>query len=247
MDKKLLNDLKKEYDKKRQKAIEFAESKKALLYEKNSKLQEIENELSILSIRAAKSILLNSASSTAIDTLKEDINKLNKQKLDILHSLKIEESDLAPNFECKVCNDTGYIEQNGFSTMCNCLKQKIFNAEYNKSNLGNLEKENFSLFNLNLYSDEVNPDKYKSKISPRENMIRIRSISEKFIQDFDSPDEKNLIFMGNSGLGKTFLSNCIANELLNMGKTVLYQTAPNMLEEIISYRFDKPNCNNQQF
>jgi len=41
------------------------------------------------------------------------------------------------------------------------------------------------------------------------------------------------------GLGKTFLSNCIANELLKQGKTVLYQTAPNMLDSIIDYRFNK--------
>ena len=243
MDKKLLNDLKKEYDKKRQKAIEMAENKKISLYENNPKLQEIESSLSALSIKTAKSILLNSTSSTAIDTLKEDINKLNRQKLDIFHSLGMNETDFEPDFECKICNDTGYIEQNGLNTMCNCLKQKIFNAEYNKSNLGNLEKENFSSFNLNLYSDEINFDKYKSKVSPRDNIIRIKSISEKFIQNFDSPDEKNLIFMGNSGLGKTFLSNCIANELLKNGKTVLYQTAPVMLEEIINYRFDKPNCN----
>ena len=127
--------------------------------------------------------------------------------------------------------------------MCNCLKQRIFNIEYNKSNLGNLEKENFSTFRLDFYSNEVNSEKYRSKISPRENILKIKSISEKFIEKFDSPEEKNLIFMGNSGLGKTFLSNCIANELLKKGKTVLYQTAPIMLEQIINYRFDKPNCN----
>lgn len=243
MDKKILNDLKKEYDKKRQKAIESAESRKSSLYRNNPKLQEIETKLSSLSIKTAKSILLSSASSTAIEVLKEDLIKLNKQKLDVLHSLGMEPSDLAPDFECKICNDTGYVYQNGLSSMCNCLKQRLFNAEYNKSNLGNIAKENFSSFNLNLYSNEVNSDIYKSKVSPRENMIRIKSVAEKFIQNFNSPDEKNLIFMGNSGLGKTFLSNCIANELLNMGKTVLYQTAPVMLEEIINFRFDKPNCN----
>ena len=47
------------------------------------------------------------------------------------------------------------------------------------------------------------------------------------------------MFTGNTGLGKTFLSNAIANELLKSGKTVLYQTAPNMLDSIINYRFNK--------
>ena len=50
-----------------------------------------------------------------------------------------------------------------------------------------------------------------------------------------------LLFTGNTGLGKTFLSSCIANELLKKDKTVLYQTASVMLDTIISYRFGKPN------
>lgn len=41
--------------------------------------------------------------------------------------------------------------------------------------------------------------------------------------------------------GKSFLSSCIANEVLNQGKTVLYQTAPIMLDTIMDYRFGKNN------
>ena len=49
------------------------------------------------------------------------------------------------------------------------------------------------------------------------------------------------MFTGNTGLGKTFLTNCIANELLKQGKTVLYQTAPVMLDEILDEKFGKSN------
>lgn len=48
-----------------------------------------------------------------------------------------------------------------------------------------------------------------------------------------------MLFTGNTGLGKTFLSNCIAKEILDMGKTVLYQTSPIMLDNILDYRFGK--------
>ena len=125
--------------------------------------------------------------------------------------------------------------------MCNCLKQKIFNTYYNKSNIGNLQKENFSKFNLNIFSSEANPEVYKSKISPRENMDIIKQKAVNFIENLDDPDEKNLLFTGNTGLGKTFLTNCIANEFLSQGKTVLYQTAPVMFEEIIDAKFGKAN------
>ena len=52
-------------------------------------------------------------------------------------------------------------------------------------------------------------------------------------KNFDNPNSKNLLFTGNTGLGKTFMSNCIAKELVKNGKTVLYQTAPVLLESVI--------------
>lgn len=56
--------------------------------------------------------------------------------------------------------------------------------------------------------------KYKSDISPRENIKLIKDICFKFINNFENPEEKNLLFTGNTGLGKTFISSCIANELI---------------------------------
>ena len=60
-----------------------------------------------------------------------------------------------------------------------------------------------------------------------------------FINNFDDPVQNNLLFTGNTGLGKTFISECIANELVKKGKNVLYQTAPVMLDSVIDYRFGK--------
>lgn len=120
----------------------------------------------------------------------------------------------------------------------------MFDMEFNKSNIGNLEKENFDNFSLDLYSDDIDEQKYKAKISPRQNIQNIKEITLKFIKDFDNADEKNLLFTGNTGLGKTFLSNCIAKEMLSLGKTVLYQTAPIMLDNIIDYRFGNSDFNN---
>ena len=113
--------------------------------------------------------------------------------------------------------------------------------EYNKSNISSLENQNFDTFNLNLFSDVIDEKKYNSALSPKQNIEKIKEISENFIKNFDSFEKKNLLFTGNTGLGKTFLTNCIANELLKQGKTVLYQTAPVMLDTIIDYRFGKNN------
>ena len=70
----------------------------------------------------------------------------------------------------------------------------------------------------------------------------IREKVKNFIDNFDDPEEKNLIFTGSTGVGKTYLTNCIANEVLKLGKTVLYQTAPVMFDEINDAKFGRENA-----
>ena len=242
MDNNILKEILKEYEQKRVAAeIELSE-KREKVYLSNPRLKKIEDELNSYAFSTVKSIL-NKPSKDYITDLQKKINDLKKEKQDIIKSLNLNYDLSSPNYECKICNDTGFIYKNNSSVLCNCIKQKLFNIEYNKSNIGNLEKENFKNFNLNAYSDEINIKKYNSSISPRENIKNIKSICENFINNFDNPEEKNLLFTGNTGLGKTFLSNCIAKELLSNGKTVLYQTASVLLDNIIDFKFGKTNSN----
>jgi len=245
MDNSILNKLLKEYDLKRRNAISDSIQKKNKFLQEHSNILEIENNISMLSLEVAKKIVLanTETKNVILNDYEEKLKLLQNQKNNLLKRYGKKSTDFEPVFECSICNDTGYVFQNKKSVMCSCLKQKIYDIEYNKSNIGNLNKENFSTFDITKYSDEINFEKYKSEISPRENILIIKKICENFINNFDSPNEKNLLFTGNTGLGKTFLSNCIANELLHIGKTVLYQTSSVMLDNIIDYRFDKPNAN----
>lgn len=236
----ILRELLKEYEQKRFNANLDLDNRKNKLFSENPRLQEIEKELNLSAISIAKCILSVKDKDT-IQTLNDKIDSLKKERNDILNSLHLDNSYLEPIYECPICKDTGYITKDYNTTMCNCLKQRLFNIAYNKSNIGNIKKENFSNFNINLYSDEVNPNKYNSNISPKQNIQIIKNIALSFIKNFDNPDEKNLLFTGNTGLGKTFLTNCIACEILKKGKTVLYQTSSNMLDMIIDYRFNKNN------
>ena len=241
MDNSTLKVLLQEYEQKRIKANLIAEQNKNNLYKNYPRLEEIENEINKLSIDKIKSIL--SSNTNELNKFDLKIQELQTEKEKIFNNAHISTNILLPNYECKLCNDTGYISNGYKSIMCNCLKQKIFNIEYNKSNIGNIEFENFSSFSLNYYSDEINVEKYGLNISPRENIKTIKKISENFIRNFENPSEKNLLFTGNTGLGKTFLCNCIAYELLKQGKTVLYQTAPIMIDNIINCRFGKSDTN----
>lgn len=243
MDNSVLKIILREYEIKRNKAIQDAENRKKQLLEVNPNLSKLENELAKISIQTSKAILSTESDEQKklLSELKKKSTTLIKEKNKFIKELVNDSSYLKPHFDCKHCKDTGYVEKDGITTMCTCLKQAIFNTFYNKSNIGNLEKENFSKFNYNIYSNEKNKKLYKSELSPRENIANIREKAENFISTFNNPDEKNLIFIGNAGLGKTFMTNCIANELLKQGKTVLYQTAPIMFEEIINAKFGKEN------
>ena len=226
------------YENKRNKKIEEAEKRKEELYKNYPRFSEIDNKLSSLSISASKN-LINSNNFEYLDNLRKEIEKLKKEKKDLLLSITNDENYLSPMYDCKLCNDTGYITDNYNTKMCNCLKQQLFNIEYNKSNTFNIENHKFENFLSTFYSETVDKEKYNSDISPRENIEIIKKIAFNFIKNFDDPNEKNLLFTGNTGLGKTFISGCIANELLKKGKNVLYQTSPVMLDTIIDYRFGK--------
>lgn len=231
-----LKQLLKEYEQKRELAQRNYENKIDNLYATNPKLSKIVDEINKTSINLSKSILLNNTEQ--ITFLQKKIDELKNNKNKLLKDLNISDSFFSPEYECKKCNDTGYLI-NDSNIMCSCLKQKLINLQYNKSNIYNLEKDSFENFNDNLLSDKPDENKYNSNISPRDNINNIKNLAIRFIENFDDPNEKNLLFTGNTGLGKTFLSNCIANEILKKGKTVLYQTAPIMLDAIIDYRFGK--------
>ena len=224
-----------EYQKKRDFETFQAQERKKEIYAKNPKLQEIDSKLSKHAITTAKA-LLSSNSSELLNNLNAEISHLKAEKENILKSMNIDSSYFLPKYECKYCKDTGYISNANETEMCSCLKQRLFDLEYNTFNVYNMQNETFDKFSSTFYSDKVDKQKYNSDISPRQHIEIIKKLCLNFINNFDDINEKNLLFTGNSGLGKTFLSSCIANVLLKNGKTVLYQTAPVMLDSIINYK-----------
>ncbi len=196
----ILNSLLKEYEQKKLKSEIDLEKRKEELYTKIPKLKEIEDELNYSAIQIAKQIL-NNQDSSLITSLQNKIDNLKKQKQNILKSENIEPNYLEPYYECALCKDTGYIKDNySQSQMCSCLKQKLLDNAFNKSNMTNLNNQNFEKFNELIFSNKVEFEKYKRNISPRDNIINIKNRCEAFIDNFDNPNHKNLLFTGNTGL-----------------------------------------------
>ena len=139
---------------------------------------------------------------------------------------------------CALCEDKGYVGRN----MCACLRQKYIDACYNQSNVRTLlEKENFSTFSLDRFSSKP----IGGKLSPRDNMAQLREKALRFLEEFDQTAQ-SLLFIGPCGTGKSFLSHCIARELVERGKTVLYITAYDLVEKLTDVslgRLEREACN----
>ncbi len=199
MSNEVLNSLLKEYEQKKLKAELDAEKRKEDLYRKIPKLQQIEDELNNFAILTAKNILLHNVSS--LEELKQKAEKLKYEKIHILQDTNLQSDYLNPNYECSICKDTGYVSNDSYKTqMCSCLKQKLLDASFHKSNMTNLDKENFNTFNERLFSDEIDVAKYRFNISPRDNIKNIKQKCMQFVENFDKADSKNLLFTGNTGL-----------------------------------------------
>lgn len=199
MSNEILNSLLKEYEQKKLLAELDLEKRKNMLYQQAPKLKQIEDELNHFAIKTAKNIL--KSNDLSINELESKVLQLKKEKTQILKELNLPSDYLQPFYSCKICNDTGYIMNNNYKTeMCTCLKQKLLNYSFNKSNMSNLNKENFDTFNENIFSNEVDLSKYKFNISPRKNILNIKNKCIDFVNNFDDINQKNLLFTGNTGL-----------------------------------------------
>ena len=235
-----LKTLLKEYEQKRNLAEAKAIQKKQELYKKIPELAKLEEDSNIY---ALDSIIKSLNSGNTDKSLSKNLKSNTTKKNQILKENGYDIHYLDPEYECKKCSDTGYVDNNGSKELCACIKQKLYNIAYNNANIYDLENNNFDKFVLDYYSDKSNKEEYGTTVSPRKNIEKIIKTCHNFVDNFDDSKTNNLLFCGATGLGKTFLSSCIAYEMIKKGKVVLYQTAPLMLDQIIDYKFGKSDNN----
>lgn len=166
-----------------------------------------------------------------LKALKERITDLRMKKSELLFENGYSIDYLNLNYRCTKCKDTGFIS----SEKCICYKQKLVNLYYKNSEINSiLSFNNFDNFDMNLYSGQKSSDGPESS---KKNIEKILSKANAFIKNFSNSKE-NLLFYGNSGTGKTFLSHCIAKELLDKGYLVIYRTSDDLIQNLRHIRFD---------
>lgn len=206
-----------QYNVKQLKNQRLLEKKLEEINAKDSRFAQIDAEISHSSVACAKQLIEGDHS--ALDALKQHIRQLGEEKKQLLAAHGYVPDYLTPHYECPDCQDTGYINNH----RCHCFTQAAIDLVYTQSNIKEiLKQENFSTFSYDYYSAELkNPTTGLTSI---ETAKRAVTTCKDFIHNFDASFE-NLCFYGESGVGKTFLSNCVAKELLDSGHSVIYVTA----------------------
>lgn len=201
------------------------------IYDKIPRIEEIDAKMRASYLRAARlNISGTHDDREEAQKIQHDNRILSAEKESLLAANGYPTDYLKPIYNCHKCQDTGYV--NG--QRCECFVSQIIDSLYLQSNLKNiLMKENFNTFSSDFYGKEA----YAGKAySPYENITNILDASKQFIKDFDTPGKErgNILIYGETGLGKTFLTNCIAKELLDNGHSVLYLSANELFEGILA-------------
>nr|WP_312984839.1 ATP-binding protein [Clostridioides sp.] len=223
----------KKYEERRDENELLLEKRKKQVYNRFPQIKGIDDEISLIGLKLAKSVLTNpNDRESIVHKSREEIEALRARKCKVLADNNIPDNYLEMKYHCNMCKDKAFLP-NG--EKCNCFKQEIINEAYKMSNIENvLNKENFSNFNLEIFSTEKSKER---GVSPRENIFEILTYCEDYVHNFNPIQSNNILFYGSTGLGKTYMCNCIAKDLLDKGYLVIYQTSFRILEILEDYKF----------
>lgn len=225
------NQILREYDMRRLKNKHALDKRIQEAYQSIPKLKELEDEIISLSAEAGRRALFGNTDD--LKKLKKRASILKDMQSQLLIDNGYPADYLSMQYQCIKCKDTGFID----NEKCNCFKQAIADLIYEGSNIRSiLERENFTMFSFKYYSDDYIDETIG--LSPLSNMQKIVASCKSFIRHFDKKHD-NLLFLGNTGVGKTFLANCIAKELLDRGYTVIYLTAFRLFDILEKYKFGR--------
>lgn len=219
------------YDQKQLHNRRIMEERRNEILSRLPRIKEIEDSISSLSVKQARKLLDGDEGALAL--LKQQLHSLIAEKSQLLLSAGYPQNYMEPVYECADCKDTGYVN----NEKCHCFKRAEIDMLYTQSNLQEvLNEENFDTFSFRYYSaNHVDSATGRSSL---DNIKEVYRECRDFVDTFSS-SFRNLLLYGNPGIGKTFLSHCIAKELIDKSHSVIYFTAFELFDIMAKSRFEK--------
>lgn len=221
--------IREEFAQKRRDAEMSAKLRKSGIYSDYPELAEFDRKINLTA--SEYSVRLINGENVE-NEMKEALGLLRNEKRAYLSKNGLDERDFEPRYSCPVCHDTGISGKD----YCKCFKTRVIEENFNSSNIGaTLYHQSFENFSLDYYPDEK-AEKYP--LTPYENMKRNLAICKTFADKFENV-KKSLLLIGGTGLGKTYLSTCVARRVLTQGKSVIYISAVDFFKRVEKSRFDE--------
>ncbi len=199
------------------------------IYEKIPQVEALNDEIAASMAQAGRKKL--QGDEEGVKALKQEAEALKNQKLRYLERNGYPADYMQMRYHCPVCRDTGYV--NG--KKCRCFRQMEIEILYDQSNIREvLERENFDTLSMAYYDREKIDE--RSGRTVYEYMSMVIEECHRFVENFGK-EKGSILFTGSTGCGKTFLSNCIARELIRQYYSVVYLTATDMFDVLSESRF----------
>lgn len=232
LDGKLLARAKERLEKLRRENEAENERRREETYAKNPRIRAIDQQLRETMISAVGAALSGGDALEALAAVKERNIELQERRAFELARMNLAVDYLDDKYMCPDCHDTG----SRGTELCHCLLE-LYRQEQAKelSALLKLGEETFESFDPEYYDDTPDPETGRSA---RDTMMKIYSVCRKYAINF-SDNSQNLFLYGGPGLGKTFLSTCIARVVAESGFSVVYETAVNALGKYDALRFGR--------
>lgn len=215
---------------KQRRAAQFA-ARKQRIFLQIPRLAEIDRELRSTMAQIVSSALKRGVDPMpAIRVVRDENLALQQERAELLQANGYPADYLEEKPCCTRCGDTGYLA----GGICSCL-QEYYNQEQIRelSRMLDLGTQSFETFCFDWYSTTVDPD---IGMSPREMMEDNFDICQDYAHQF-GPRSDNLLLCGDPGLGKTFLSACIARVVSESGYSVVYDTAAHVFAQFETEHF----------
>lgn len=201
----------------------------AVAYARVPRIQEIDIQLRRTMAQAAQAAFLQGGDGRELLEKARLENLELQQERAILAMENFEEGYLDDSPICDKCGGSGYIGSN----MCECLTELCRQEQKKEVSVLSGSREAFNQFRLDYYPDRIDP---KYGASPRTIMERNLKICRTYALTF-APNAGNLLFVGGTGLGKTFLSACIARAVADRGYSVVYESAGHLFGKLEQAKF----------
>lgn len=183
----------------------------------NKEFVALEKKIKTLTFELGKAMAFDGAN---VQNLKQELDNCKVKQTQILSAMGLSPSDLLPQYSCKKCNDTGKI--NG--KFCDCYKRELYTLLLEKSG-AKTQLATFAQFD----------EKLITNAEQREQQKKVKKFFESWVQTYPNVDAHTFLICGKTGVGKTFLTQCIANSMMKKGSFVSFVASTELNNMFLQY------------